>query len=454
MPSALALTSKFALGRQSAKGTPVTANLICGRYVQTSLQSIYEYIEAQNEHYCGPSARPTARKSFSRASGYTVPFGAQGFLYADSLPIMLIGAGFGCVSNTGGINEVTTLTTTGIPTGGTFTITYGAQTTAAIPYNATATQVAVALRALSTIGENDIMVTESTGAGGKIWSIEWLGSTVAGTNITPPTATASLTGGSTPGITVATPTGGVVGTNAKRHNLTIADRANAAWVTALHSYADGGDLFTLRAVDARIEQIAIEASTRGTMLTMAGVGLTENAATGSETFINEGDKMLLPSKGACTININGATLTAPIRGLRMMISNPLNKNEQTMFQLARADLPANGIEAGFSAAGIDVDYALYRSLKWGGTAGVGPVVGSVQGDVTFNFQSAELIGTAAGDLLPYSTTVTINNVEMRMGNFQARGRELVRFDLAGIMVDTDVNAAPIVVQVQNGIASY
>lgn len=135
MPSALALTSKFALGRQSAKGTPVTANLICGRYVQTSLQSIYEYIEAQNEHYCGPSARPTARKSFSRASGYTVPFGAQGFLYADSLPIMLIGAGFGCVSNTGGINEVTTLTTTGIPTGGTFTITYGAQTTAAIPYN-------------------------------------------------------------------------------------------------------------------------------------------------------------------------------------------------------------------------------------------------------------------------------------------------------------------------------
>lgn len=101
-----------------------------------------------------------------------------------------------------------------------------------------------------------------------------------------------------------------------------------------------------------------------------------------------------------------------------------------------------------------MDYALYRSLKWGGTAGVGPVVGSVQGDVTFNFQSAELIGTAAGDLVPYSTTVTMNNVEMRMGNFQARGRELVRFDLAGIMVDTDVNAAPIVVQVQNGIASY
>ncbi|MFW3477497.1 hypothetical protein [Streptomyces microflavus] len=48
-------------------------------------------------------------------------------------------------------NEVQTLTVTGGPTGGTFTITWSGQTTAAIAYNATAAVVQTALEALSNV---------------------------------------------------------------------------------------------------------------------------------------------------------------------------------------------------------------------------------------------------------------------------------------------------------------
>jgi hypothetical protein len=52
----------------------------------------------------------------------------------------------------GGIDEVQTLSITGAPTGGTFTLSFNGQTTAAIAYNATAAQVQTALRALSRLG--------------------------------------------------------------------------------------------------------------------------------------------------------------------------------------------------------------------------------------------------------------------------------------------------------------
>src|SRR5262245_46081762 len=64
-----------------------------------------------------------------------------------------------------GTNEVQTVTITGSPTGGTFTLTFGGQTTAPIAYNATAVQVQAALEALSTIGFPNVRVTGGPGPG-------------------------------------------------------------------------------------------------------------------------------------------------------------------------------------------------------------------------------------------------------------------------------------------------
>ena len=63
----------------------------------------------------------------------------------------------------GGANEQQTVTVTGTPTGGTFTLTYAGATTAAIPFGATSAQVVTALEALPNIGAGNV-----TGSGGAL----------------------------------------------------------------------------------------------------------------------------------------------------------------------------------------------------------------------------------------------------------------------------------------------
>lgn len=99
-------------------------------------------------------------------------------------------------------DEVWQLVITGSPTGGTFTITYGAQTTDAIPYNATAAEIEAALIALSNIGPNDVRCYGSSLPEGTI-TIHATGA-LGGANLTPPTTTDSLTGGSSPATAVST----------------------------------------------------------------------------------------------------------------------------------------------------------------------------------------------------------------------------------------------------------
>lgn len=101
-------------------------------------------------------------------------------------------------------NEVQTATITGAPTGGTFTLTFSGQTTAAIAYNATAAAVQAALEALSNVNPGDITVT---GNAGGPYTLTF-GGQYLGDNVASITATASLTGGTSPGVTMATTTAG------------------------------------------------------------------------------------------------------------------------------------------------------------------------------------------------------------------------------------------------------
>lgn len=107
-----------------------------------------------------------------------------------------------------GTNEVQTLSITGAPTGGTFTISLGGQTTAAIAYNATAAEVQAALELISTIGAGNVVCT-----GGPLPAtavvIEFRGA-LARTDVATVTTTASLTGGTTPATAVAATTAGAV----------------------------------------------------------------------------------------------------------------------------------------------------------------------------------------------------------------------------------------------------
>lgn len=134
--------------------------------------------------------------------------------YPNNLVVMLAMAGLvPTITEGDATNEVQTLSITGTPTGGSFTITtpaaLGAETTAAIPYNATAAQVRAALEALDGIREGDVTV-----AGGPLpdtaVTVTFTGQ-LAGQDVDDLTTTDSFTGGTAPASAIAETTPGATG---------------------------------------------------------------------------------------------------------------------------------------------------------------------------------------------------------------------------------------------------
>ena len=107
----------------------------------------------------------------------------------------------------GGItNEVQTLTITGSPVGGTFTITAYGETTGTIAYNATAGAVQTALEALLAFESGDIVATGGPLPGTPV--VLTFGGIYAGQNVPLMTTTDALTGGSSPASAIAQTTPG------------------------------------------------------------------------------------------------------------------------------------------------------------------------------------------------------------------------------------------------------
>lgn len=120
------------------------------------------------------------------------------------------------------VNEVQTLTITGTPTGGTFTLTFDGQTTGTIAFDADAATVQAALIALSNIGTGDV----SCGGGalpGTPVTITFQGR-FAGRAMPLITADgAGLTGGTTPAAAVALTTEGSTAETVFRMPLVVPD---------------------------------------------------------------------------------------------------------------------------------------------------------------------------------------------------------------------------------------
>ena len=97
-------------------------------------------------------------------------------------------------------DEVQTVTVTGSPTGGTFVLRFGGQNTSTIAYNASASAVQTALQALSSIGSGNALVT---GVNGGPWTVEFAGTLGFASQALITLQTNSLTGGSSPSVSIA-----------------------------------------------------------------------------------------------------------------------------------------------------------------------------------------------------------------------------------------------------------
>jgi hypothetical protein len=97
-------------------------------------------------------------------------------------------------------DEEQTVTITGTPAGGTFTLTFRGYTTAAIAHNAASADVVTALEALSSIGTGGVTATGGALPGTAV--VITFAAQLGGQSVPLITATSSLTGGTTPAIAV------------------------------------------------------------------------------------------------------------------------------------------------------------------------------------------------------------------------------------------------------------
>jgi hypothetical protein len=109
----------------------------------------------------------------------------------------------------GGVDEVQTISLTGNPTGGHFTLTFNGQTTSNIQHNASAATVFGKLENLSTIAAGAITVT---GNAGGPWTVTFIGE-LGSQNVSTITGADTLTGGTSPAVSVTTTTSGVAGSS-------------------------------------------------------------------------------------------------------------------------------------------------------------------------------------------------------------------------------------------------
>jgi hypothetical protein len=127
----------------------------------------------------------------------------DGFIPSGMLLSELANGMFGPYA--GRVAEVQTVTITGTPTGGTFTLTLEGGTTAAIAFNATAAAVQAALEALPAVDPGSVTVAGGPGPG-TAYTVTF---NTGGGDVAQMTASgASLTGGTSPAVGVTTTTAG------------------------------------------------------------------------------------------------------------------------------------------------------------------------------------------------------------------------------------------------------
>jgi hypothetical protein len=110
-----------------------------------------------------------------------------------------------------GTDEVQTLTITGTPAGGSFTITYAGQTTAAIAFNASAANVVSALELLSGIGSGGVTATGGALPGTPV--VITFKKSLGAKDVALMTTTDSLTGGTAPASAIVETTPGAAAGN-------------------------------------------------------------------------------------------------------------------------------------------------------------------------------------------------------------------------------------------------
>ena len=339
------------------------------------------------------------------------------------LPLLNGALGLKYVKTPGGTNHVTLYTMTGAPTGGTFTLTYSAQTTGALPYNASAGQIQAALEALSNIGEGEVDVSGGLDSG-TTFTVTWYG-TLAGV-VTNPTVTPSLTGGTSPALTPTSSTTGAAYTGASTHTFIPSDNAQLPFLAIQERI--GASLETFNYTDAVINTFHLEADADGYLMGTAGVIARKQQAgiTGMPGIASAFDNLPLVVGTNIFVTYNGLTL--PGKSFSLDINNNFEDDDFRLGSFYIGDLTPKRREVTLGVSIREQDSALWRQAAYGAAAATTPGGLSAKQALTIVMSTYEAI-PGAGGTLKYTLELTFPQVALKPYSLEASGDDIIESDL-------------------------
>jgi hypothetical protein len=430
-------------GVQPAKGVLVPIfNWITGRMKISNLNEKFDQPDLTPEH-TGISSRPTEQQSELINTGYIVPFTGSGDLYPDLIGVYLMMAGFECVSEAKGV--ITALqqiqTVTNSATGGTYTLTFMGETTAAIAYNDDPTAVAGHLDALSNIVASADITVAGTAAS---YTVTFkTGGAYAAKNVPLMVTDYTLcTGG---GVSVAATTSAAG--DYYSHVFTLAKRYSARYGSVMQSIGDGANKFYRKATDCRLSKLDLVATNTGIKANAAGSGLLLGIYSGTEAPTAETNVHIVQTTGSFSCLNSAVALVGTPRTHTCTIAQSLAEDDYMLHQFGRGDLPVKGIQVSGTLGELKgLDFNTYKKIRWGGVAGTSPSQARIFAALDWNYTSPANIPTLS---VPYSLRTQIAKAEVLMSDFEASGDKLIYFDATYKMIDDNQATEPVVITLTN-----
>lgn len=337
----------------------------------------------------------------------------------------LMYAAFGekLVKTPGGTAEIQTLTITGAPTGGTFTITYDAQTTAAIAYNATAAQVQSALEALSNVVPGDVFVTGGPLPGTAL-TLTWGGTKIG--NVAQPTTTDSFTGGTSPASAFATTTAGTDYVGASVHTFLPSDASQLPFLAVEERFAAGFDVF--RYVDCVVNTFHLEAEANGYL--MGTAGMISKKQTAGHTAIDPNplyDNLPMVVGTNITVLYNGLSL--PAKSFSFDLNNQFEDDDFRLGSFYIGDLTPKRRECTIGVNIREQDNTLWRQATYGQAAATEAGGLTDKKGMTLRMDTYEAIPGATPSTLKYRLDLSFPSCAIAPYALEGSGDDIVESDI-------------------------
>lgn len=322
-----------------------------------------------------------------------------------------------------GTQDVVTLTMTGTPTGGTFTLTYSAQTTAAIPYNATAAQVQSALIALAAIGPQDVVVTGGPFVGTPI--VITFDGALNGT-VTAVTATsAGLTGGTSPTVGVAHTTTGLSNAAGFVHTFVPLDSGTLPFLGIEENVGNGFDVF--RYTDAVVNTLHFECDANGYLMGTAGMIARLQAAQVSAVDVsNLFDNLDLIVGTNTTVTFGGVSLAA--KSMKFDFDNQFESDDFRLGSFFIGDLTGKRRMCTVGVHVREQDKNLWRQATYGTSGATTPGGVITKSNIKITSSTYTTI-PGSSPALAYSITIDIPYAAVKPYGLSVSGDDILESDI-------------------------